>query len=994
MTNSQAPSFGVLLKRYRRASGLTQEALAERAQYSAVYIGMLERGKRVPQRSTIEALADALNLYPPERARLLEGGARQESRDTAASPCIVSERTRLVGRVHELALLERHCGYTTAEEMPLLLLTGEPGIGKSRLLREAATGAAAHGLSILCGTSFRHGQEPYAPVLEAVERHIRSQTPAALRQYLEGCSWLVRLLPELGEHALVPLPKCALPPEQERRLMFRAVRRYLANVAGPLGTLLVLDDLQWAEVDTLDLLAALVRIVASTSAEPPLRIIGAYRNTDIRPEDPLGILLEDLGRAQLTIAIELGPLADVEANELLTELLTGMATVAGSYHTLATQVLKRAGGVPLFLVSCAQALRAGALGSGSVTEAVPRDIAQGIQRRVAALPKVAQELLGVAAVAGRRVPRSVLLTVVCQSGHSEADTLMGFELACQAGLLVEEGEAGYAFSHDLIHDAITAWMSAARRAMLHRQVAEALENEPGGPPVESLAYHFARAGLPERAVVYLEQAGDRARSAQAYADARTCYQELIAGLEHLGRVAEAARAREKLAAILKIMAEYDAALEALEIAVGAYRGTGDLEGLARATAQVARIQANRGAVEEGLGRLEAQIGSLGVDELSTKTLAEMHVSLAVLYDNNGQYVEAQVAADRGVVLAEAVADTRLMGQAMRLRGSVLIMRGRMGEGVRMLDQAILLLEEAGELREICLALNHMAWVDDVTGQFKKAWRRFDRAVAVAERLGDPAMLASTLCNRGDIDFSCGKWERAEHEFEQANAIASQAHVSWVSPFPRIAHGMLLLARGQYAAASQQLEVAIDLAERTANVEALRWAHSVVAERELLQGRPDAIRSARKRLEGLLDRHGHEEVDVARILPLLAWAYMETGDGERAGTLLAQVEARARAMNLRPSLALALRIQALLAAKQSRWPKAETALEEALALCRTMPHPYAEAKTLYSYGLIHLAQHQPDDAHQRLAAALVIVRRLGERLYSIQIERALTKLDES
>jgi tetratricopeptide (TPR) repeat protein/transcriptional regulator with XRE-family HTH domain len=990
MTNPQALPFGVLLKRYRRAAGLTQAALAERAQYSAVYIGMMERGERVPQRSTVEALADALSLTLPERARLLAGGAGQESRDVSVSPRTVSERTRLVGRVHELALLEQHCGLITGEAMPLLLLTGEPGIGKSRLLREAAVRAGAQGLSILSGTCFRHGgQGPYAPILEAVERHVQCQTPAALERYLEGCSWLVRLLPELGEQALVPLPTDALPPEQERRLMFRAVGRYLVNVAGPLGTLLILDDLQWAEADALDLLAELVRSVTSTSSEPPVRIIGAYRDTDIHPEDPLGMLLEDLGRAQLATAIELGPLAAAEANELLTALLMDMDTGADSPRALTTQVLKRAVGVPLFLVSCAQALRAGALGPGSVTEAVPRDLAQGIQQRVAALPKVAQELLGVAAVAGRRVPRSVLLTVVRRSGRSEADTLRGIELACWAGLLVEEGEAGYAFPHDLIHDAITGLLSAARRAMLHRQVAEALESEQGEPSVESLALHFMRAGLPERAVVYLERAGDRASSAQALADARSYYQELVAGLDGLGRVAEAARAREKLAAILKTMAEYDAALEALEIAVGTYQRIGDLEGLARATAHLARMQANRGAVEEGLARLKAQIGSLDEDELSTQVLAEMHVALAVLCDNNGQYAEALVAAERGGTLAESAADIRLQGQAMRLRGSVLIMLGRMDDGVRLLEHAMLLLEAAGELRDMCFALNHMAWVDDVTGRFEQAWQRFDRAVAVAERLGDPALLASMLCNRGDIDFSCGKWERADKDFERARAIASQSGISWVSPVPPGARGVLLLARGQWASANQEIEEAIDLAERTANMEVLRWAHSAIAERELLQGLPDALRVARSRLDGLLDRHGHEEVDVTRVLPLLAWACVETGEVERGRALLAQAEARARALNLRPALALALRVQALMAIKQARGRVAETALEEALALVRAMPSPYAEVKVLYVYGLLDAVKGKPGRAREHFDAALAICVRLGEGLYAEHVEQAKT-----
>lgn len=992
MTILQASSFGVLLKRYRRAAGLTQEALAARAQYSAVYISMLERGKRVPQRSAIEALADALSLSLPERARLLAGGLGQRARGAVALSGIESERTPLVGRVRELAFLERHCGLVSGQEMPLLLLTGEPGIGKSRLLREAAAHAAAQGLSVLSGACFRHGGgEPYAPVLEALERHIHSQTSDSLKQYLEGCSSLARLLPEIAERALAHLPDNATSPIQERRLMFRAVGRYLANVAGPLGTLLVLDDLQWADADTIDLLAVLIRSVTLYSVESPLRIIGAYRHTDVHPEDPLSSLLEDLGQAQLANEIEVGPLAAEEANKLLTGLLKGTNTDAISRHTLATQVLMRAEGVPLFIVSCAQAIRGGALGSGSDVEAVPQDITQGIQRRLAALPTVSQDLLGVAAVVGRRAPRSVLLTVMNQCGRSEADTLMGLEAACHAGLLVEDGEAGCVFSHDLIHDAITASLSAGRRAMLHRQVAEALEHQPGEPPVESLAYHFLRAESLDRAVIYLEAAGDRAKSAQAHAKARAYYHELVTRLDHLGRVGEGARVREKLAAILKIVGEYDGALEALESAVGTYCRIGDLDGLARATAQVARIQANRGAVAEGLRRLATLIGALDETKLSVKTLAETHIALAVLCDDSGRHVEALHAAERGSVLAEAAADSRLLGEAMRLRGSALIMLGRMDEGVRLLEQAIPLLEEAGELRDMCFALNHLAWVDDVIGQFESAWGRFDQAVKLAERIGDPVLLANMLCNRGDIDFSRGEWERAADDFEQANTIVSQTGTSWVSPFPRMAHGALLLARGQWSLATQQITEAIDLAKRTANIEVLRWAHSTVAEYELLHGRLNAIESARNQLEELLDRHGQEEVDVTRILPLLAWAYVEMGDEKRARDLLAQAESRARVLNLRPALALALRIEALVAIRQSRWQTAEKALEEALTLCRAMPHPYAEAKTLYMYGLMYLAHNELGGARTHLASALEIVRQLGETPYFVQVEQALSRL---
>jgi tetratricopeptide (TPR) repeat protein/transcriptional regulator with XRE-family HTH domain len=991
MAIAQTLSLGALLKRYRRAAGLTQEVLAERAGYSAVYIGMLERGERTPQRTTIEALAEALGLDPHERAHLMAGERGQERRSvsSAAFPHDrAAPRTRLVGRARELALLERHLSAATGQEPPLLALGGEPGIGKTRLLRETAARASAQRLSVLYGGCHRRGgQEPYAPLLEALERHIHSQPPAGLRKSLEGCSWLVRLLPELGEQALVPLPQWTLPPEQERRLMFKAVARYLANAAGAVGTLLLLDDLQWAEADALDLLATLARSTAHAAV--PLHIVGAYRDTEVRPADPLGVLLEDLGRGELAVGVKIGPLAAVEANELLVELLSGVEDAAGGRDALASHVLRRAGGVPLFLVSCAQALRAGALEAGAAdVDAVPRDVAQGVQQRVAALPESARELLGVAAVVGWRARRSLLLAAAGWSGRGESEALGGLEAACRAGLLMEEGEDAYVFSHDLMREAIASELSTARRAALHRQVAEALEQEPGEPPVERLAYHYARAGNAEKAVVYLERAGDRARSAQAHADACRYYRELVARLEELDRPAQAARAREKLAAMLKIAADYEAALEALEGAVEIYRAARDLEGLARATAQLARMHINRGAPEEGLARLEALIASLDASGLSTGTLAEVYVALGVLYDNSGRYAEALAAAERGGALAEAASDTRLLGQATRLRGAVLNMLGRTEEGVPVLERAIPLLEAAGELRDVCFTLNHMAWVYDITGQFEPAWQCFDRAVGVAERLGDPAVLASMLCNRGDIDFSRGEWERARQDFERGGAMVGEADTSWVSPYPRIAMGLLLLAQGQWEAATQHIEEAIALAERTANLEVLRWAHGALAERELLEGRAEAVVAARSRLEGLLDRGGQEEMDVTRLLPLLAWACLEAGDEERAGALLAQATARASAVQLRPTLVHALRIRALLAVRQARWLEEEAALEEALALCRAMPYPYAEAKTLYVYGLMHLARGELVPARERLEAARAICAPLGERLYAERVEEAL------
>src|SRR6516225_9598468 len=131
--------------------------------------------------------------------------------------------------------------------------------------------------------------------------------------------------------------------------MFEAVERFLANVGGPAGTLLLLDDLQWAGADALDLLTALAR---STAA--PLRLVGAYRDTEVDPHHPLTATLADLAGAGEARHQQMRPLAVAEVRHLLNLLLDGQD---GDHAALAARVMERTGGVPFFVVSCAQALR-------------------------------------------------------------------------------------------------------------------------------------------------------------------------------------------------------------------------------------------------------------------------------------------------------------------------------------------------------------------------------------------------------------------------------------------------------------------------------------------------------------------------------------------------------------------------------------------------------------------------------------------------------------
>jgi predicted ATPase/DNA-binding XRE family transcriptional regulator len=427
--------FGDLLKRYRVAAGLTQEELAERAGLSAKGISDLERGARTnPRRDTVALLADALGLADRDRATL-EAAARQRGlpsgapliADTVARAGSTHSAPPLAGRTAERALLARHLD---GDGPPLLVFAGEPGIGKSRLLREAAERAAERGWVVLSGgCNRRSGQEPFAPFSDIVARSLAPLASGARQARLQGCARLARLAPEIPELEASVAQITPLAPEQERRLTFAAFARYLANVAGPAGVLLELDDIQWAGQDTLDLLAYITR----TEPTCPLRVVAAYRDTEVRSHHPLAALLADLTREGLATRALLAPLANADAEWLLDGLLPQ------GDEGLRRRLLQRAGGLPFFLVSCAQGLSAGALTAAPGGDDIPWSVSETIRQRVAALPESAAAVLRIAALVGRQSSRNLLIGVAASAPISEEETRAGLDAASAARLLQEDG---------------------------------------------------------------------------------------------------------------------------------------------------------------------------------------------------------------------------------------------------------------------------------------------------------------------------------------------------------------------------------------------------------------------------------------------------------------------------------------------------------------------------------------------------------------------------
>ncbi len=986
MTTSQSVTFGALLKRHRRATGLTQEELAGQAELSVEAISALERGvSRAPHKDTVELLANALGLTSQERAVFAASARMRGEAESLPLSHVYSapaEEGPLVGRDRQLAAIDRHLA---GSGPPVLLIAGEPGIGKSRLLREAAKRGRGGGWRVLCGSSSWLGsqdpyacmlQEPYACMLDALHSYIRVQTPTQLRADLRECGWMVSLLPELAESGVLSPPAASLPPEQEKRLMRGAVVRFLATIAGPAGTLLLLDDLQWAGADGLELLLALMQ----SPAGAPLRVIGTYRDTEVAPQSPLAGALGELAHARLAHQMRLGPLQPEEAATLFAHLV---ADSPDGDAAVSERVLARAGGVPFFLVSCAEGLRSGSL-SSSGPDSVPWDIAETVRQRIASLPESAHELLAVAAVVDRPVSRSIVLAAAARPAWDEGELARGLDEASRARLLMEPEPETYQFAHNLVRDVVWNDVGTAYRATLHRRVAEVLERQPGDAPVEMLAFHYSRCGEREKAVIYLERAGDRARAAYANAAAEGHYRELVARLDELRRPADGARAREKLGTILQRSAHFDEALGVLESAYQMYRALGDRDGLRRTVAQIGRVHARRGTPDEGIVRIQSLLRTADAEPASA-SLAGLFVALADLYYASGRYRDQLAAAERGAALARAAGDDRLVAQAEQWRSTALLSLGQPEQGLSALEDVLPRAEELGDLSSHMHALDHIALAYMQRGELAKSRAYIERGLAVAAITGDMVQTAFMTYYQGVLDMLAGEWKQAREQFERSVSMVRQLPSSWTSAYPLLGLGSLCLYEGRWQEASHFLQEALTIGERSGDLQALRQAVAALVERDLLEGR---VEVARGRLDRLRGRGAtSEEDETAQILALLAWVRLEQGATEQAAAAVSASLARAKAEQNRLAEIEALRVRAMIASQQQAWPDAERSLDDALGMCRGLACPYHEARVLYVFGVLESLRDQPDAARHQWEAAASILGRLGERLYAARIRQA-------
>ena len=432
-----------------------------------------------------------------------------------------------VGRQGELADLKAALEDIFSGRGRLVMLAGEPGIGKTRTAQELASHAETSGVQVFWGRCYEEeGTPPYWPWLQLLRSCIQQQSPKQLQAGMGSAAVdIAEIVPELREKLPNLESPPALEPEQARFRLFNSITNFWKNTAQSQPLMLVLDDLHWAVRSSLLLLEFLAREIQSS----PLLVLGTYRDVEVSRRHPLSQTLGSLIREERFLRVQLSGLAEPEVEQLIHRAVS-VSLPPGFSAT----IHQRTEGNPLFVTEIIRMLPGEGLAEGQDHIAsIPEGVRDAIGRRLNRLSEDCNRVLTTASVIGREFDFKLLNAL--RDDPTEASLLELVDEALAAHVIEElpRGRERYQFSHALIQETLSEELSTSRKVRLHARIGEALEDIYGANVEDhaaELAYHCAEAETilgPEKLFHYSLLAGEQALAAYAHEEALAHFERAL-----------------------------------------------------------------------------------------------------------------------------------------------------------------------------------------------------------------------------------------------------------------------------------------------------------------------------------------------------------------------------------------------------------------------------------------------------------------------------------
>jgi DNA-binding CsgD family transcriptional regulator/tetratricopeptide (TPR) repeat protein len=729
----------------------------------------------------------------------------------------------LVGRAPELRALAEALAEAAAGRPGAVLIGGDAGIGKSRLLAEFLGHAQADGATVLRGTclDLGDGALPYLPLMEILRSLVRERSAAEVRD-LAGPGWpeLARLLPSLA----TGVPH-APPREGSSAQLLDAVLRLVDECAGAAPTIVAVEDLHWVDRSTADLL----RFLSRTLVDQRVLVVGTYRIDD---SPDLRALLSGLDlpvrRSQLA------PLSVPEVRELVTALLGTAAADPGYVDPgYVDEVARRSEGNAFF------ARELVAAGPMARTE-VPIGVRDLVLARLDAAGPRARVVAGVIAAAGRPVTHPLVAAAV---GLPHAELLGALRQCVATQLLAVEGGERYAFRHALALDAVYGDLLPGERAAHHQALAEALTALPASALAEpasataELAHHWDLAGDAPRAFAASVTAASAAMDVFAYAEAQRQYDRALRLWRGVAGTTDV-----ELPLLLSDAAD-------------ACRWTGDVEravdlveralrelGPGAEPVRTAKLHERRGRYLWELGRTDASLSAYAqacavlAEAPPSKELVWVLGGHATALVQVGRLHEAVARCREALHAAEAVDAAVEAGRARNTLGAALTMVGSPDEGIAELREAVRIADDAGRLEDVVRGHSNLGFALETAGRLEEALEATLQGVRRVRDLGvETTGTAVLLANASSVLTMLGRWDEAE---EIADAAPVRGTVGGLDVYRQIVLAEIDVNRGRFAAAESRLAGG-GVAARMSEPQFAGLLHALRAEAQLWQREPGA-----------------------------------------------------------------------------------------------------------------------------------------------------------
>lgn len=654
----------------------------------------------------------------------------------------------LVGRHREIAALRDALGRARVGEPTTVLVGGEAGVGKTRLLEEFGAWATGGGARVLVGQCLELGEAglPFAPFAAALRAVLRADGPEVFAGYEAE---FAPLLPELGRaSAALAGPRPVPLSDAPRGYLFDLVAELFQRLADARPLVLLIEDLHWADRSTRDLIGFLVR-----AARPGrLLLVCTYRTDELQRGHPLRPFLAELDRARGVERVELGRLDRDGTGAILADLL-GAEPPARAVD----DVHGRTQGNPFFIEELAVA------GSPLGCAALPETLRDLLLARVDRLPEPTQRVLRIAAAGGTRFAHDLLAEV---AGLPEAELEDALRVAVAAQLVVADRDGDYEFRHALVREAVHDELLPGEHARLHARFAAAIEAQPhlvaaGRAPAE-IAHHWYAAHDHPRALVAARAAAVAAGDRYAYAEQRRLLErslelwELVPdaadllGMDHLALLEQTLAAAVTAGDFSRAITLTRAGLAEVDADAAPLRAARLLNQRGRLMALLGKSDGRR-ELDEAY-RLAAG-GPRGAERV--RLLADIAAHLVKIDPKQAARVAAEAAVD-----AEAFGEDVAL---LHARIALLCHGERDPErGLAELSQAEAVVRASGDASGLVLARVYQSDVLCELGRYAESAQAAEAGVAEARRVGiSRSTGAYLLSNRAEALIALGRWDEAE-----------------------------------------------------------------------------------------------------------------------------------------------------------------------------------------------------------------------------------------